>query len=196
MITFLEGVIEERQPTRVVLNVGGVGYEVLVPLSSYERLPTAGTCRLLIFDYVREDQHTLFGFMSEDERRMFTLLMGVSGIGPKLAMSALSGLSVRDLQVAVVEGDHKRLSGISGVGRKMAERIVVELRDRLALSEALQAVSATPRRDEDMKTRDAILALVALGYKEADGRKLVERVLQKHGDQQDVETIIRMALAR
>ena len=126
MITFLDGEIVEKRPTDVVMSVHGVGYEVFIPLSSYDRLPSRGdACRILTIDHVREDTHCLYGFMTEPERHMFKLLMGISGIGPKLALSALSGLTVRELKVAVVEGDVKRLSSISGVGRKMAERMVV-----------------------------------------------------------------------
>ena len=111
MIAFLDGEIDNKQPTRLLLNVGGVGYEVLIPLSSYDRLGKIGDrCRILIHDHIREDQHVLFGFMSESERKMFTLLLSISGIGPKLALSALSGMSVRELKIAIVDGDIKRIS--------------------------------------------------------------------------------------
>lgn len=195
MITYLNGTIVEKQPTRVVLDVGGIGYEVLIPLSSYDRLPAKNeSCRILTYDYVREDNHQLFGFMTEAERGMFVLLMGISGIGPKLALSALSGLSVRELKCAIIEGDTKRLSTIAGVGRKVAERIVVELRDRLGESEALEAVSGVEDvSPDDMKTHDAIMALISLGYKQAAARKMVTAVSRKNADL-TVEDIIKHAL--
>ena len=128
MISFLEGVLEEKQPTRVVLNVGGVGYEVCIPLISYDRLPAAGErCRMLIHDHIREDSRMLFGFFRSEDRDMFEMLLTISGIGPKIALSALSGLNAREIKSAIVEGDIKRLSSISGIGRKMAERMVVEI---------------------------------------------------------------------
>ena len=198
MITFLRGELVEKQPTRAVLDVGGVGYEVLVPLSSFDRLPGKGeACLILTVDYVREDSHQLFGFMTETEREMFGLLMGITGIGPKLALSALSGLSVRDLKAAVVEGDVKRISSISGVGKKMAERIVVELRHKLSAGDALEAIAGiNGTADENVGLRDAVLALVALGYKQDDARKMVTKVMGAHPEASDVESIIKFALSK
>jgi Holliday junction DNA helicase RuvA len=197
MITFLHGAIVEKQPTSVVLEVGGVGYEVLIPLSSYDRLPRRNeSCRILTVDYVREDQHVLFGFMTEEERRLFLLLLGASGIGPKLALSALSGLSVRDLKTAVVEGDVKRISSISGIGKKMAERIVVELRHRIGPGEALEAVAgADAPPAADGKVRDAVMALVALGFKQDDARKKAALVVgTADGASLSVEDIVKRCL--
>ena len=197
MITFVDGEIESKHPTSVILNVGGIGYEVLIPLSSYDRLPSKGErCRILTVDYVREDQHSLFGFMTEEERRLFGQLLGISGIGPKLALSALSGLSVRELVLAVSEGDTKRLSSISGVGKKMAERMVVELRDKLSEADQLEAAATLTEIPEgDMISRDAAMALVALGYSDADAHKMVQKVIGEPG-LDTVEAIIRKALAR
>ncbi|HRZ11306.1 MAG TPA: Holliday junction branch migration protein RuvA [Kiritimatiellia bacterium] len=196
MITFLEGRLVEKDPTRVVLNVQGVGYEVFIPLSSYDRLPAPGEpARLLTYDHVREDLHALYGFMTEDERRLFLLLMSVSGIGPRLALTALSGLSVRDLKAAVAQGDIKRLSSISGIGKKTAERMVVELRDKLTAGEALEAVAGAAAGEPDARLRDAILALVSLGYKQADAQKRVRDVLPGVGPKTTVEEIVRKALA-
>jgi holliday junction DNA helicase RuvA len=197
VITFLEGQLVEKDPTRVVVNVHGVGYEVFIPLSSYDRLPSPGQpCRILTHDHVREDIHALYGFLTEDERRMFLMLVGISGIGPKLAMTALSGLSVRDLKAAVVQADVKRLSSISGIGRKTAERIVVELKDKLGAGEALEAVAgALPDTPENARTRDAILALISLGYKQADAQKLVREAVGKLKPDATVEDVVRRALA-
>lgn len=197
MICFIEGTITEKQPTRVVISVGGVGYEILIPLSSYDRLPLVGeVCRIETLHYVREDQQTLYGFMSAGEKEVFSLLLSISGIGPKLALSALSGLSVRELKTAVVEGDQKRLNAISGVGRKMAERMIVELRDKLSAGEALEAVAGEDEESSDHRVRDAMLALVSLGYKQNDARKMVKDVLDKTDDDVAVEDVIRQALAR
>jgi len=197
MIAYLHGTLVTKQPTSIVIDVAGVGYEVFIPLSSYDRLPPPDdTCRILIHDYVREDQHVLFGFMTEPERRMFQLLLATSGIGPKLALSALSGLSVRDLKAAIVDGDVKRISSISGIGKKMAERIVVELRHRFGAGEALEAVAGEPEPSADeVRLRDAVLALVALGYKQEEARRKAGAVMQKTGGGAlSVEEIIKRSL--
>jgi len=199
MITFLKGVLVEKQPTRVVLEVQGVGYEVFIPLSSYDCLPARGDfCTLLTHDYVREDTHQLFGFMSAGEREMFVMLLGTSGVGPRLALSSLSGLSVRELKAAIVEGDVKRLSSISGVGRKTAERLVVDLRHKFTPGEALEAIAGGGDGEAagDMRLRDASLALVSLGYKDDDARKMIQAVASKAGDTDTVEDLIRKALSR
>ncbi|MEI6148730.1 MAG: Holliday junction branch migration protein RuvA [bacterium] len=199
MITFLEGVIEEKQPTHVVMNVGGVGYEVVIPLSSYDRLPgLTERCRILTYDHIREDAHQLFGFMTEGERRMFVLLLTVSGIGPKLALTTLSGLAIRELKVAIAEGDVKRLSSVSGIGKKTAERMVVELRDKLGAGEVLEAsAGARALSESDVKLRDAILALISLGYKRTEAQDMVTRVIgDSAAGQESVEELVRKALAR
>jgi len=198
MITFLDGILVEKSPTRLVLNVGGVGYEVFIPLRSYDRLPAENQpCRILTFDYIREDQHTLFGFMSEAERKMFSLLMGVSGIGPKLAMSALSSLAVRELIAAVAAADVKRLGTISGIGKKTAERMILELKDKFSEGEMLEASAGMPEgMAADQRVRDAVLALIALGYKQAESQKMVMNVMSRLTPEASVEEVVRRALLR
>lgn len=198
MITFLQGKVADKQPTRVVIDVNGVGYEVFIPLSSYDRLPAAGeTCRILTYDHVREDAHQLFGFMTEDERGMFLLLLGITGIGPKLALSALSGLTVRELRLAVTQNDVKRLGTISGVGKKLAERMVIELRDKISDADALEAAAGPADGPAgDGRTRDAVLALIALGFKQNAAREMVASILKVKPDKNlSVEDIVRKALS-
>lgn len=197
MIVFLEGMLEDKQPMRIVLNVQGVGHEVFIPLSSYDRLPAPGeACRVHTYDYVREDQRTLYGFMTLPEKDLFEMLLGISGVGPKLALGALSGMSVRELKACVVEGDAARLAGIKGIGRKTAERMVVELRDRIGTADALEAVAGASGDAGDMRLRDAVLALISLGYKQADAQKMMERVAKSASPKHTVEDMIRNALAR
>ena len=197
MIVFLDGVLEEKNPTRVVVDVGGVGYEAAIPLSSYDRLPAAGQrVRLLTVPVVREDAHLLFGFMTAEERELFLRLTSVNGIGPKLGLAVLSGLSVRDLKAAVAAGDAKRLSGISGVGKKTAERIVLEMRDKLGkgdLAEALAAGNASG--PADARLRDAVLALVSLGYKPADAQRMVKGVADQVSADSSLEDVLRRVLS-
>ncbi|MCX7591318.1 MAG: Holliday junction branch migration protein RuvA [Kiritimatiellae bacterium] len=197
MITFLNGTLVEKCPTRIVLDVNGVGYEVLIPLSSYNALPPRNQpCRILTYEYIREDTHQLFGFMTEAEREMFLRLISTNGVGPKLGLSALSGLSVHELRTAIVQGDIGRLSAIRGIGKKTAERIVVELRDKIGQVEATETSTGTRGESEDAtKTSDAVKALVALGHKPADARNMVvEAVRGLDTGSLTVEQIIRRAL--
>jgi Holliday junction DNA helicase RuvA len=198
VITFVEGMLVEKQPGRAVMNVHGVGYELAIPLSTFDRLPDENQpCRLLTHFHVREDAQELFGFLTEGERQLFRMLLAVSGIGPKTAMSALSGLPARDFRAAIVGGDIKRLSSISGIGKKTAERMVVELRDKLSAGEALEAVTGgAPATPGDLRQRDAILALVSLGYKQADAQKRVVETAEKLGPAAPVEELIRRSLGR
>ncbi len=198
MITYLQGTLAEKAPTRIVMEVAGVGYEVFVPLSSYDKLPSVGEgCKVLIHDYIREDTHTLYGFVSEADREMFQRLLSISGIGPKLALSALSGLTLRDFKSAVVTGDVKLLSSISGVGKKMAERMVVELKDKLTKGEAFEAVAGAADIPEgDVIIRDAVMALVSLGYKQADAWKMVQQAVKKLGEEATVEKVVRQSLIK
>ncbi len=196
MIAYLEGKIVEKQPARIVIDVGGVGYEVLIPLSSYDRLGAPGSaCRVLTHHYVREDAEILYGFCTEAERRMFQLLLTISGIGPKIALSALSGLSVRELKAAVADQDVKRLHSISGIGRKTAERMIIELRDKISEGEALEALSgADDGHPADVRMRDSILALIQLGYKQIEAQKMIRQVFDAGVGDAQVEEIVRRAL--
>lgn len=196
MITFLEGTLEEKQPTRIVMNVGGVGYEVLIPLSSYDRLGLPQTkCRIRTYHMVREDNEVLYGFCTEAERNMFELLLTISGIGPRIALNALNGLTLRELKVAVKGNDIKRLSSISGIGKKTAERIIIELRDKISEGEALEAMSGDDAAPEDLRGRDAVLALISLGYKQADAQKMVRQVRLRDPNLENLEEIVRKSLA-
>ncbi len=198
MITFLHGKIVEKKPTRIVLDVGGIGYEVHIPLSSYDCMPPVeGMCHILTYDCVREDSHQLFGFMTDAERQMFVMLMSVSGIGPRLAMSVLSGITVKEIKMAVVGGDVKRLSSVSGIGKKTAERMVVELKHKIGEADALEAVAGVEDMSpSDLKTRDVILALIALGYKQIDAKKMVVDSLRGNdASDMTVEELVKKALA-
>src|SRR5437764_9865316 len=163
MITVLAGKLAAAVPTQAIIDVNGVGYEVMLPLSSYDRLPAAGQpVHILTHLVVREDAHLLFGFMSPAERDLFRLLVNnVSGIGPKLALAVLSGMSVGNFKSAVVNNDVASLSKISGLGKKTAERIVLELKDKLGVAAAWEAASAiqapTPEQEQ---ANEAVLALI------------------------------------
>jgi holliday junction DNA helicase RuvA len=199
MISFLRGKLIEVLPTLILVEVGGVGYEVLIPLSSYDKLPPPGQeVKILTHLVVREDAHTLYGFMTAPERDLFRLLINtVSGIGPKIALNVLSGISVTAFRGAVAGGDVKALSQISGVGRKTAERMVVELRDKVGAAGAWEAASAQRALSpEDQKLNDAVLALVALGFKQVEAHEAVRKAQSALGVQATIEDLVRSCLKK
>jgi Holliday junction DNA helicase RuvA len=198
MITFLEGKLDLKQPARIVMDIGGVGYEVFIPLCSYDRLPPEGDrCRILIYHHITDSAQKLFGFFAEEEREMFIRLLTISGVGPKLAISALSGLPVRELKTALINGDIKRISSISGIGKKTAERIIVELRDKFSQGDQLDAFAESGgEAGGDSRLRDAALALGALGYKLDDAQKMIKSVAINLTPDMTVEDVIRLALTK
>jgi len=198
MITFLRGKLVEAIPTQAVIDVNGVGYEVLIPLSSFDKLPAPGAeVHLLTHLAVREDAHVLYGFMRAEEREIFRLLIShVKGVGPKLALNILSGSNPTAFASAVANGDVKALSSISGVGKKTAERIVVDLRDHFGKGSNWESVSPGAPPQEDSKLNDAVLALTALGFKSDDAHKSVKAALAMLGDSAGVEDLVRAALKK
>ena len=199
MITFLHGKLIEALPTQVIVAVQGIGYEVLIPLSSFDKLPApGGELKLLTHLVVREDAHVLYGFMTGAERDLFRLLIhNVSGIGPKSALNVLSGMNPTAFRGAVATGDVKALSRISGIGRKTAERIVVELKDKIGLVGAWEASSSQRALSaEDQKVNDAVLALIALGFKQPEAHASVRAALAMLGAQAGVEDLVRASLKK
>jgi Holliday junction DNA helicase RuvA len=199
MITYLHGKLVDALPTQVTVDVNGMGYEVLIPLSSYDKLPSPGhELKLLTHLVVREDAHVLYGFMSAEERELFRLLIHtVSGIGPKIALNVLSGMNAVAFRGAVANGDIKALSKISGVGKKTAERIVVELRDKFGAAGAWQASSAKHGLSpEDQKINDAVLALIALDYNQVEAHDAVRAAAAALGGQATLEELVRASLQK
>src|SRR3954447_13055443 len=197
MISFLQGKVVESLPTQVTLDVGGVGYDVLIPLSSYNKLPPPGQdVKILTHLAIREDAHVLYGFMSLGERELFRLLINtVSGIGPKIALNVLSGISVTAFRGAVANADVKSLSQISGVGKKTAERIVVELKDKIGAAGAWEAASAKHGLSADeQRINAAVLALVALVFKQIDAHDSIRAAQAVLGTEATVEDLVRACL--
>lgn len=190
--------LADALPTQIIVNVQGVGYQVMIPLSSFERLPQPGSSvKILTHLVVREDAHILFGFASTGERDLFRLLVQhVTGVGPKMALAVLSGMSVEAFKSAVVVGDTAAISRISGVGKKTAERVILELKDKLGVAAEWEAASATnapgPR---DRAIHDAVLALISLGYKQVEAHKAIKQILDSSkSDAPVAEDLIRLAL--
>ena len=192
MFAYIRGILTEKEPTRAVIEAGGVGYELIIPVSTYERLPRSGAeAKLLVHHSVREDGETLFGFASADEKSMFAKLTSVSGVGPKIAIAILSGSSTGELSAAIVGGDAKRIAAVKGVGKKTAEKICVELRDKVDAfaGRSADGCGAPPA------LRDAVSALRALGFSEETSAKMVSDAVAKNPGADDVEKIIKLALA-
>jgi Holliday junction DNA helicase RuvA len=189
MIASLNGLLIEKSPPRIVLEVAGVGYDVEVPMSTFYGLPATGApLRLLIHQVVREDALLLYGFASDGERTVFRHLLKVSGVGPRIALAILSGISIEAFAQLVHAEDVAALTRIPGVGRKTAERLLVEMRDKLSLP---QSPAATPDTDWDAAQAEALTALLALGYKPAEASRLIKLI---DAQAQSTEEIIRGAL--
>jgi holliday junction DNA helicase RuvA len=196
MIAFLDGELAEAWPTQVIISVHGVGYLAQIPLSSFEHLPPVGQrVKLLTHVVVREDAHLLFGFISAAERDLFRLLLQhVTGIGPKLALAVLSGMRVSQFKAAVVNGDVTALAKISGLGKKTAERIILELKDKVGVAAAWEAAAAG-RHDGAGKVNDALLALISLGFKQVEAQKALREVHSPNAPQ-ETDELVRLALKK
>jgi len=196
MIATLTGILKFKSPTEILVEVHGIGYTISIPLSTYEKLGDLGSSvSLLTHFHVREDAMLLFGFSTEEERRLFRLLISVSGIGPKIAQSTLSGMDVEELKSHIVGGNVNALMAIPGVGRKTAERLIVELRDKagktLAESEPISAVGMTAAA---MRI-EALQALTSLGYNQQIAEKAIRLVIKEaEGTTITLEELIKRAL--
>jgi Holliday junction DNA helicase RuvA len=192
VIAHLAGRVLKKAPQEVVVDVGGVGYRVLIPVSTFYRVGDAGAAvSLLVHTHVREDALQLFGFATEEEQALFERLIEVAGVGPKLAVNILSGIEAADLVEALRAGDLARLTRIPGVGRKTAERLVVELKDKMpAVASVGKAVAAAPPASPK---EDLLSALANLGYSRGEAEKGVDRALREDGSGR-FEDLLRRAL--
>ncbi|MDE0033798.1 MAG: Holliday junction branch migration protein RuvA [Deltaproteobacteria bacterium] len=189
MIAKVRGILDHKAPGEVIVDVGGVGYQLFTALSVFYRLPEVGEpVTLLVYTHVREDALQLFGFFDPVEKQAFVLLTGVSGIGPRLALNVLSGMAAEELLRALRDGDVARLVSIPGVGKRLADRMIVELRDKIdTLPEAAPETPAAPGI-----RGDALSALVNLGYRRADAERAVRQVLGQGAA--ELETVLKEAL--
>ncbi len=193
MIASLRGVLVEKHPNQAVVETGGVGYDVIIPVSTFSHLPDAGAeVRLRIHTHVREDALALYGFLTQDEKALFEKLIGVSGIGPRLAVTILSGLAAVDLIYAIRRGEVDRLVRIPGIGKKTAERLVLELRDKLPAVSGEEA-SAAPTAALSAVDQDVLSALLNLGCARPQAESAVRKA-KAAGVPADFEPLFRRAL--
>ncbi len=193
MIAHLTGQLIQKSPISVVVDVQGVGYEVFVPLTAYYQLPETGkSVSLYIHTHLREDSLKLFGFVKEADKQMFELLIRISKVGPKLALAILSGMTAQDLTQAVFDHDISTLSTIPGVGRKTAERLALELKDKLSELN-LEPAAASGVTPTNGLQEDAVSALVNLGYKKAQAEQALKKVWRDEA-KPSLEELIRDSL--
>lgn len=196
MIKSLTGILAQKSPTSVVIDVNGVGYGLAISLFAYDQLPAEGeSTQILTYQYVREDRLELFGFADAREREMFEHLISISGIGPNSAQIILSGMSLDDLQTAIVNERAGELTSIKGIGRKTAERMVVELKDKIRVAPYSQPENKEGVVSGDSEiVEEAVLALAALGISAVSARSAVRTAIKKNGDVENVQTLIKRAL--
>jgi len=194
LISYIKGTLVEKTPARITIEAGGLGYGILIPLSSYDSLGEVGSeVTVRTHFHVREDAHQLFGFVTLKELRLFEMLIAVSGIGPRSALTILSGASVDDFCDAIVREELAFLTAISGVGKKTAQRLIVELKSRISEEDARLGEGGGPISSRD-NVAEAIEALIALGFKRPAARKAVEQSIDGAKDDVSVEELIRGAL--
>jgi Holliday junction DNA helicase RuvA len=195
LISYVKGTLAEKTPARVIVESGGLGYEILTPLSSYDAFGDVGS-QVLVFTHlhVREDAHLLFGFATRKERQLFQMLISVSGIGPRSALGILSGASVDDFCEAIVKEEIDFLTAISGVGRKTAQRLIVELKTRISEAEVVGVGAGAGALSARDTVSEAVAALTALGFPRPTARKAVERCIKESDEGICVEELIRGAL--
>ena len=196
MYAYVSGTLADKKPTEAIVEAGGLGYRLLIPASSFEKLPALGKpAKLLTTFVVRDDAQLLYGFATEPEQTAFETLVAVSGVGPKLALAALSAMSPSELRDTVVAGDAAMLTRVPGVGKRTAERLIVELRDKFAGMDGLETGGALGGDSVASEARaDARSGLEALGLSRAEAEKRLRKVLRAHPGTQSAEELIRLAL--
>ena len=195
MIAYLEGKLIEKNPTHLILEVNGVGYSVNIPVSSYASVGEVGqTVKVLTYQYVREDELKLYGFSSHQERDLFELLISVNGVGPRVALGILSSISVEDFQRSVLAEDLDVLTHISGVGKKTAQRLIVELKEKLGKVDLGIEKAVEVKEGIGIPAEEAVLALVSLGYNKLDARKAVQKANSESEESLPIEELIKRAL--
>lgn len=190
MYEAIQGTLKDKEPLKAIVETGGVFYRIAIPLNTYARLPSSGSpLFLFLSQVVREDAHTLYGFLSKEERDLFETLINLSGIGPKTALAIIGHMEIASLQQAIVSSDIRLLSKIPGIGKKTAERLIVEMRDKVGY----KAPGASPQTN---LSADAINALIHLGYPLLHAQKAVQAVLEEKKEEGDLGKIITLALRK
>ncbi|WP_114782735.1 Holliday junction branch migration protein RuvA [Botryobacter ruber] len=193
MIAYIDGKLAYKDPSYVIIDVNGVGYQIRIPLSTYSALPAGERCRLQTYLHIKEDAHTLYGFSTSAEKETFLHLISISGVGPNTGLMILSSLSVEEIQQAIVREDVRTIQHVKGIGAKTAQRIILELKDKIK-KEALLADAAAPAAAHNTNRAEALSALVTLGFAKNVAEKTLDAIIKREGSTLSVEELIKFAL--
>ena len=193
MIAYIDGKLAFKDPTYVVIDVQGVGYLIKIPLSTYGQLKDGERCKLYTHLSIKEDSHTLYGFSELAERDLFLHFISVSGVGPSIALMMLSSLTVPELQQAIAREDVRTIQAVKGIGAKTAQRIILELRDKIKKGAMMETAGLTPVA-YNTNREEALSALVTLGFAKSAAEKTLDQIIKKEGDGLSVEKLIKLVL--
>jgi len=194
MIAFIEGKIAHKEPTHVVLETHGVGYEIKISLNTYSAINGESSCKLLTHLSIKEDAHTLYGFREAAEKKLFLDLISISGVGPGTAMMMLSSMGVVELIQAIASGDVRSIKSIKGIGEKTAQRIILELKDKMTKDTGIVAAASENGMGYNSFRSEALHALLALGFQKPAAEKAIDAAIKKDGNTISVEHLIKSAL--
>ncbi|MES2199979.1 MAG: Holliday junction branch migration protein RuvA [Chlamydiota bacterium] len=197
MMEYIKGILTSSCPAKTIVETGGIGYKIHIPLSNYSKLPKLGEpiC-LFISTVIREDSHKSYGFLTADERDLFEILIEVSGIGPKTALSLLGHLEACDLQIAISRSDITSICKVPGIGKKTAERLIVEMRDRIQKNPITPVFSPSSNKSVKTISSDALSALINLGYQPLQAQKVINSIIEEKEEEVDLSTLITAALKK
>lgn len=194
MIAYIDGKLTYKDPTYVIIDVNGVGYQIKIPLSTYSSLPAGERCKLQTYLHIKEDAHTLYGFTTAAEKEVFLLLISISGVGPNTGLMILSSLSVEEIQQAIVREDVRTIQQVKGIGAKTAQRVILELKDKIKKELVPTETLSAPARARNTVRAEALSALVTLGFARNVAEKTLDSIIKREGSDLSVEELIKFAL--
>ncbi|WP_353722074.1 Holliday junction branch migration protein RuvA [Dyadobacter sp. 676] len=195
MIAYVNGIVTYKDPAYAIIDVNGVGYEVRISLQTYTSLPDIGArCKLVTFLNIREDAHVLYGFWGNDEKKLFLDLTSISGIGPSTALVMLSSLSSSEIRQGIIDEDLRLIQSIKGIGSKTAQRVILELRDKIRKEELVSTGTRSAETSSSTLRSEALAALVTLGIPKATAEKSLDAIIKREGQSISVENLIKLAL--
>lgn len=195
MIAYVNGTVVYKDPAFTIIDVNGLGYEVRISLQTYTSLPELGErCKLVTFLNIREDAHILYGFWGNDEKKLFLDLIGISGVGPSTALVMLSSFSASEIRQGIIDEDLRLIQSIKGIGSKTAQRVILELKDKIRKEDMLSTGIKTPESSSGTIKNEALAALVTLGIPKATAEKSLDAIIKREGHSITVENLIKLAL--
>ncbi|MEO9803562.1 MAG: Holliday junction branch migration protein RuvA [Reichenbachiella sp.] len=196
MIAYLDGKLAEKDPTYVLVDVGGIGYHVKITLNTFSQIKNLNECKIHTHLHVKEDAHTLYGFFEESERKRFLQLISISGVGPSTGLMILSSLSPEEIHSAIINGDVKTISGVKGIGQKTAQRIILELKDKMSKEELEGQLPVISLSSGNTLKSEALSALTTLGINKVAAEKTIDKIMNETAEQMSLEELIKLALKR